>query len=115
MRLPLARSLSRMTIASRLDAVRSGLNEVRPFDIAGRVCGITGLALELEGTTGHLSIGDRVWISPRTGRNIQAEAIGFHHGLTRAMTFGPLDGIGPGAPVLVRGPAHLAVSDQWLG
>jgi flagellum-specific ATP synthase len=46
---------------------------------------------------------------------VQAEAIGFHNGLTRVMTFGPLAGIGPGAPVLVGGEAHLAVSDAWLG
>jgi len=31
------------------------------------------------------------------------------------MTFGTLDGIGPGAPVRVGSAAHLAVSDHWLG
>ncbi|HEX3575610.1 MAG TPA: flagellar protein export ATPase FliI [Rhodopila sp.] len=105
----------RLTTADRLDAARSGLHALRPFTITGRVSGITGLALEMEGTTGHLSIGDRVWITGRDGQAIQAETIGFHDGLTRAMTFGPLDGIGPGAPVRVGGPARLAVSDQWLG
>jgi flagellum-specific ATP synthase len=106
---------SQMTTASRLDAVRSHLGALRPFEIIGRVSGITGLALELEGTTGHLSIGDRVWVTSRTGQSIQAEAVGFHNGLTRAMTFGALEGIGPGAPVVIGGPARLAVSDRWLG
>ncbi|MDR3535118.1 MAG: flagellar protein export ATPase FliI [Acetobacteraceae bacterium] len=104
-----------MTTAHRLDAARSGFRDIRPFEIVGRVSAITGLALELEGTMGHLSIGDRLWITPRSGESVQAETIGFHDGLTRAMTFGALDGIGPGAPVVVGGPARLAVSDHWLG
>ena len=61
-----------MTTASRLDAARSKLRELRPFEIAGQVSGITGLAVDLEGPTGHLSIGDRVWISPRNGPSVQA-------------------------------------------
>jgi flagellum-specific ATP synthase len=105
----------RLTTADRLDAARSTLHATRPFEIAGRVSGITGLALELEGLIGHLSIGDRVWIRSGNGEAIQAETIGFHQGLTRAMTFGALDGIGSGAPVVVGGSGRLAVSDQWLG
>lgn len=102
-------------IAVDLRAAASRLHEVRPFELLGRVSGVAGLALEIEGLTGHLSIGDRVWISPRSGPRVQAEAIGFHRGVTRAMTFGNLDGIGPGARVSVAGPALLAVSDGWLG
>ena len=105
----------RLTTAHRLDAARSTLRAVRPFEVVGRVSGITGLALELEGLIGHLSIGDRVWITSGNGEAIQAETIGFHQGQIRAMTFGALDGIGSGAPVVVGGPARLAVSDQWLG
>jgi flagellum-specific ATP synthase len=104
-------SAPRLATADRLDAARAGLHALRPFEIVGRVSGIAGLALELEGTTGHLSIGDRVWITARDGQNIQAETVGFHNGLTRAMTFGALDGIGPGAPVVVRRtprPAHAS-------
>jgi flagellum-specific ATP synthase len=104
-----------MTTAARLDAACGALRGVRPFEILGQVSAVAGLAVELEGPTGHLSIGDRVWISPRHGPDIQAEAIGFHHGVTRAMTFGPLDGIGPGARVRVGEAARLAVSDRWLG
>ena len=83
--------------------------------MVGQVSGIAGLALELAGATGHLSIGDRVWITPRNGIPIQAEAVGFDRDLTRAMTFGSLDGVGPGAKVVVGGAARLAVCDGWLG
>ncbi len=104
-----------MSTASLLDSARSNLRELRPFEIAGRVSGVTGLAVDFEGPTGHLSIGDRVWITPRNGAPVQAEAIGFHGGVTRAMTFGSLAGIGPDAPVVIGGEPHLAVSDHWLG
>ena len=104
-----------MDTAFRLATARSALRGVRPYEVAGRVSAITGLALDLEGVDGHLSVGDRVWITPRTGRAVQAEAVGFQNGLTRAMTFGILDGIGPGAKVVIDGPARLAVSDHWLG
>ncbi len=104
-----------MTTAAALEAACAGLRELRPFEIAGQVGSIHGLALDLEGTSGHLSIGDRVWITPRDGPDIQAETIGFGHGVARAMTFGALDGIAPGAPVRIGAAAHLAVSDQWLG
>lgn len=100
---------------SRLGAARSLLVGIRPYNVIGQVAGITGLALELEGIAGHLSIGDRVWITPKAGPDVQAEAIGFHDGLTSAMTFSTLDGIGPGAKVVVGGPARLSVSDRWLG
>jgi flagellum-specific ATP synthase len=104
-----------LTTAARLDAARSTLRAARPFEITGRVSGVTGLALELEGLTGHVSIGDRVWIAAGSGEMIQAETVGFHQGLTRAMTFGALDGIASGAKAVVGGPPLLSVSDQWLG
>lgn len=104
-----------MTTAARLDAGWSRLRAHRPFDLFGRVSGIAGLALDIEGAAGHLSIGDRVWIKPRSGPEVQAEAVGFRDGTTRVMTFGTLDGIGPGAGVRLGGAATLAVSDRWLG
>ena len=101
--------------AIQLDAACSRLRDLRSFEITGQVSGIAGLTLELEGMNGQLSIGDRMWITPRDGPDVQAVAIGFHRGVARALTFGMLEGIGPGTPVLVGGPAQLAVSDQWLG
>jgi flagellum-specific ATP synthase len=108
-----------MAVSARLDAVRSAVRQVQPYAVTGRVSAVSGLAMELEGPTGQLAIGDRVWISPRAGEGeaaeIQAEAIGFHGGITRAMAFTALDGIGPGARVRIGGASGLAVSDGWLG
>ena len=104
-----------MSAAARLAAAQAQLRDLQPFEIAGQVAGLAGLAVELEGFSGHLSIGDRVWIERRRGAPVQAEAIGFGGGITKAMTFGSLDGIGPGAPAKLTGAASLPVSDGWLG
>jgi flagellum-specific ATP synthase len=101
--------------ALALDAAASGLPELAPFEIAGQVSGVSGLALDLVGFGGHLSVGDRVWIRSKSGEAVPAEAIGFHGGVTRAMVFGDLDGSGPGARVVAARPGGLAVSDRWLG
>jgi flagellum-specific ATP synthase len=99
----------------RIDAVRARVQSLRPFDVRGRVGGISGLRLDVEGIAGQLSVGDRVWIRARDNTEIAAEAIGFDQDITRVMSFGQLDGIGPGSCVTVGGSSHLTVSDQWLG
>ena len=104
-----------MSATLALEAAASSLSDLLPFDVIGQVSGISGLALDLVGFGGHLSVSDRVWITAKSGEQVPAEAIGFHEGVTRAMTFGTLDGIGPGAPVVAGRPGGLAVSDRWLG
>jgi flagellum-specific ATP synthase len=104
-----------MSTAHRLEAARAVIGAIRPHDVVGQVCGVAGLAVDLAGTSGHLSVGDRVWITPRGGSPIQAEAVGFSADRTRVMTFGALDGVGPGAKVVIGGAARLAPSDRWLG
>jgi len=99
----------------RIDAVRARVQSLRPYEISGRVAGISGLRLDVEGIAGQVSIGDRVWIRARDGGEIAAEAIGFDRAITRVMSFGQLDGIGPGARVTVGGSSRLPVSDTWLG
>jgi flagellum-specific ATP synthase len=103
------------TTARALDAARAAVSQLRPYEVVGQVTGIAGLAVELTGATGHLSIGDRIWITPRNGAPIAAEAVGFDRDIARAMTFGSLDGVGPGARAVVGGPALLQPCNGWLG
>jgi len=103
------------TLAWRFDEARSDLRDMRPFDIFGQVGGVAGLAIDVEGAAGLVSVGDRLAIASRSGADIEAEAIGFRGGLTRAMAYGKLDGIGPGAKARFAGPSRLTVSPGWLG
>ena len=86
--------------------------------VRGEVAALSGLAVELRGLAGHLSVGDRLALRPRDRVPVAAEVVGFRDGLAQALAFGPLDGIGPGRPAvapLPPRPATLAVSDRWIG
>jgi len=109
-------------LASRLDNVRGAIAQIAqcaPILLEGRVCGISGLAVEVAGLSGHLAIGDRIELQPRDGSPIAAEIVGFAGGVARAMTFAAADGLGPGARALLRPDqshgASLAVDAGWIG
>jgi flagellum-specific ATP synthase len=102
----------------RLAAAQAALASRPPWDLSGRVAGVMGLALEVEGLGTQLAVGDRLAVASRlhgAGRSVIAEVVGFRHGHAQALAFDSLDGIGPGARVLLRQPARLAPSDGWLG
>lgn len=93
--------------------------------LAGHVAGLGGLAVDIAGLGAILSIGDRLALEGRDGRETLAEIIGFRGRQAQAMAFGALDGIGPGSRARfdLRGPAQrgigqgasLAVDNGWIG
>ncbi len=103
------------------------LPAIAPFTLRGEVAGLTGLMAEIAGLSGLIAGGSRLAMRPRgPGAPVLAEVVGFRDRLARAMAFGPLDGLGPGAAAevttrasragLVFGePGALAPSDAWLG
>ncbi len=106
----------------RLLADRAALSSM--IMIEGRVAGVSGMMVEIDGIAEHSTIGDRVSLQTSSGRAVEAEVVGFRAGLARALTFGTLDGIGPGSsaslPVSAgqvtggRG-AQLRPCAAWLG
>lgn len=101
----------------RASIASAQLRALPSFVIEGRVASASGLAVEVEGLGGLLSVGTRVVIAGTGERSIPAEIVGFHGTRAQAMPFGGLEGIGPGRPArLDSGPgADLAVCDGWLG
>lgn len=107
--------------------------ELPQVTLNGTVTGVSTLAVDVTGLSHHLCVGDRLSLRPHTGKETIAEIVGFHGGIAQAMSFGPLDGLGPGSPVVAelyrmspgRHANHgaffrhaigqLAVSDGWLG
>ena len=79
----------------RLLADRAALSSM--IMIEGRVAGVSGMMVEIDGIAGHSTIGDRVSLQTSSGRAAEAEVVGFRGSLARALTFGTLDGIGPGS------------------
>jgi flagellum-specific ATP synthase len=104
----------------------TALAALRPSTrLAGRIAGLSGLAVEIEGLGPVVSIGDRLVLEGRDGRETLAEIVGFRNDRAQAMAFGALDGIGPGGKARfdLRGPARtalghgatIAVDDSWIG
>lgn len=118
-----------MTLTERCDAAIAAMHEIAPAYLEGRITGVSGLMVELEGLAAHASVGDRVTLQARTGQEIVSEIVGFRGGTAQVMTFGATDGLGPGSLARMALPRHasvhsavaaergqtLAVSDGWIG
>ena len=109
-------------LTARAGACNAALRTLSPLRLEGRVSGLSGLVVEVEGLSSHLSVGDRLTLQARDGRAVPAEIVAFRQGRAQAMPFAPLDGLGPGSParacgegLAIGGGGSLAVSDAWLG
>ena len=99
-------------IASLLDDI-SRLPRLRFY---GRVSGVQGLVIEVEGLERALSIGSRCRIIARDGRPVGCEVIGFRQGRAILLPFGKLEGVGLGCRVeLANAEFVVRPSRGWLG
>jgi flagellum-specific ATP synthase len=103
----------------RSASCRAKLRDIVPNRLEGRVVGLSGLVVDIDGLSSHVSVGDRLSLATRDGQGIPAEVVGFCRCFAQVMPFGALDRLGPGSPVLFRpdpqGGGTLAVDDAWLG
>lgn len=110
-----------LLVSDRLAGLRGELASLPPCHVDGRVVAAAGLSVDIAGIAPHVRLGDRVGLAMRDGRFVDAEIVSFRDGLTRAMAFGPLEGVGTGSVARVVPPARgaqvggLRVSDAWLG
>ena len=104
-----------LPLTERLAAAEAAFAALPALSLAGRIASVTGLAVEVEGVTGFLSVGDRLVATARDGREVALEVVGFRSGRAQAMALGDLAGLGPGMPARIAGEASFAVSHAWLG
>jgi flagellum-specific ATP synthase len=110
-----------VSLDDRLAGLRGELANIAPFRVEGRVVAAAGLSVDIAGIAPHVRLGDRISLGMRDRRFVDAEVIAFRDGLTRAMAFGPLEGVGAGSIARVvpanrgRSANLLPVSDGWLG
>jgi flagellum-specific ATP synthase len=82
----------------------------------GRVARIEGLAVEVTGAQGAVSLGGQCRISIGNNKKIPCEVIGFRDGRALVMPLGSLDGITLGARADFEDrPACIYPSRAWLG
>src|SRR3954452_23596836 len=97
--------MRRTNLAQRIALSRTSIRALAPLRIHGKVAGLSGLVVDIDGLGGHVSVGDRLTLCGRTAAATEAEIVGFRGNLTHAMPLGRLDGLGPGHDALVIGPA----------
>lgn len=97
--------------------VRNDVAGAAPSLIRAEVKSIAGLSAEVRGLAGFGRLGARLTIQALTP--VMAEIVAVQDGLARVQAFGPLDGIGPGTPVLLNpvrdASAMLYPGPGWLG
>ena len=115
--------------AERCDMARAALADISPTVLDGRITAVSGLMVEVAGLSQHGSVGDRLSLQARSGRQLDAEIVGFRTGTAQAMIFSATDGLGPGSAAWMPAPTprlpdadpisghghRLAVSDGWIG
>ena len=101
------------------DPITSLIDEIarlQPIRFYGRVCGVQGLVIEVEGLERALSIGSRCRIVARDGRPVGCEVIGFREGRAILLPFGKLEGVGLGCRVELASAEYVVrPSRSWLG
>jgi flagellum-specific ATP synthase len=94
----------------------AALGEIPEYVYYGRVTAVLGLLVEIGGTQGRLSIGDRCDVIARGERRVACEVIGFRDGRALLMPFGSLEGVGLGCRTEFTEPKPVVYPDSsWLG
>jgi flagellum-specific ATP synthase len=91
------------------------LNQLPRRSRWGRLAGVRGAALTVEGLGGGLTIGDRIAVQRPGHPDIQGEFVAFDGGTAIAVPEGGTEGLAPGARVWLQEPLALTPSDAWLG
>jgi flagellum-specific ATP synthase len=82
----------------------------------GRVARIEGLAVEVTGAQGAVSLGGQCTVTIGKDKKIPCEVVGFRDGRALVMPLGPLDGITLGARTDFEDrPASIYPCKAWLG
>ena len=108
-------------LSERIGQAHARVAAVGAVAAQGRVTAISGLSVDVAGMGALLSVGDRLTLAARDGRNVPAEIVGFRGATAQAMAYAPLDGIGPGSTARAAwtsgrsARAALAPCDAWLG
>ena len=74
-------------LLERSAACRSRLHDLAPIQLEGRVAGLSGLVVDVDGLNGQVAVGDRLILIARGGEGIPAEIVGFRQGVAQAMPF----------------------------
>jgi flagellum-specific ATP synthase len=99
-----------------MHALLKEIEAIAPLTRFGRVARIEGLAVEVTGAQGAVSLGGQVHISIGKDKKISCEVVGFREGRALVMPLGRLDGITLGARADFEDrPAAIHPTRAWMG
>lgn len=99
-----------------VDKFLGHLEEINDHAIRGRISGVKGLMLEVEGVNRLLSVGDRFIAKKRDGERLTCEVVGMKSDACMAMPFGTTEGLGLGSDVyLIETSSMIFPNDNWVG
>ena len=97
-------------------ALLKEIDEIATLTRFGRVARIEGLAVEVTGAQGAVSLGGQVRLTLSNHKKIPCEVVGFRDGRALVMPLGALDGIALGARAdFDDRPPAIFPSQAWLG
>ncbi|WP_404367643.1 flagellar protein export ATPase FliI [Sphingomonas sp. MMS24-J45] len=98
-----------------LAAAARSLRDLSPDQRFGRVIGVRGALIEVEGLTGAAQIGSHITVAGADGE-VAAEVTGLDRNIAHCLPFSDPQGIASGARAdLVAGRFTVRPSDTWLG
>ena len=110
------------TLVERTAACRAGLHDIAPLRLEGRIAGLSGLVVDIDGLSGHVSVGDRLLLAARHGQEFPRKSSASATVWRRRCRSASLDGLGPGIAALFHphpegepNGGTLPVSNGWLG
>ncbi|SOD96027.1 flagellar protein export ATPase FliI [Caenispirillum bisanense] len=99
--------------------LRNILNEIERLPdtrIFGRVVAVQGLLVEVGGIQTSVSVGDRIIIHARDGRDVPCEVVGFREGRALLLPFSNLSGVALGARAEIQdGEPSIYPTEAWRG
>ena len=95
--------------------MRSQLTRLSPVRPVGRVCGVSGGVVLIDGLADGACIGDRVKVMRDGAKVLQGEVVQLSGRTLTMLPDGELEGIALGDRATVRGAAMIAPSDAWIG
>lgn len=105
-------------LSEAIERFSHDLDKVQPYKVSGKITAVKGLLAECAGIERLLKIGStcRIKSTRRGGHDVMCEVVGFRDNVALLMPFHSLEGVGPGAKVIIeQQDASIRPCDAWLG
>jgi flagellum-specific ATP synthase len=95
----------------------SAVERIDPLTVSGRVAAVNGLLIEARGGLSRLAVGARAEVELGRGLPaLPAEVVGFRDARALLMPFGPVEGVAPGAEIVIMPEgASVRPTLAWRG